>query len=142
MDNSIDRQIKNLSKVWPTVKGIFSVPHSDKEYRALVKILDSLIDEIGNQQTHPLAPVMETIGNLIANYEDQKHPVKEASPLQVLKYLMQEHGLRQSDLTEIGSQGVVSEILTGKRTLNLEQIKNISHRFQVSPLVFIDTSAS
>jgi HTH-type transcriptional regulator/antitoxin HigA len=50
---------------------------------------------------------------------------------------MQEHGLKQSDLKEIGSQGVVSEILTGKRTLNLEQIKKISSRFQVSPLVFI-----
>jgi HTH-type transcriptional regulator/antitoxin HigA len=50
---------------------------------------------------------------------------------------MLEHGLKQSDLKEIGSQGVVSEILMGKRTLNLEQIKKISIRFHVSPLVFI-----
>jgi len=50
---------------------------------------------------------------------------------------MQEHDLKQSDLKEIGSQGVVSEILTGKRTLNIEQIKNISKKFHVSPLIFI-----
>jgi len=46
-------------------------------------------------------------------------------------------GRKRTDLKEIGSQRVVSEILTGKRTLNLEQIKKISKRFLVSPLVFI-----
>ena len=51
---------------------------------------------------------------------------------------MKEQGLNQADLKEIGSQGVVSEILTGKRKLNIEQIKKISsNRFNVSPLVFI-----
>ena len=133
----MNRQLENISKVWPTVKSIFSVPHTKHEYQALVNILDSLVDEVGNNQNHELAPVMETIGNLIENYEDREHTIKEASPVDVLRYLMQEHGLKQSDLKEIGSQGVVSEILTGKRTLNLEQIKKISNRFQVSPVVFI-----
>ncbi len=133
----MNSQLENISKVWPTVKAIFSVPHTESEYQSLVSTLDSLIDEVGNNQNHELAPVMETIGNLIENYEDRKYKIKEASPVEVLKYLMQEHGLKQSDLKEIGSQGVVSEILTGKRMLNLEQIKKISNRFHVSPLVFI-----
>jgi len=50
---------------------------------------------------------------------------------------MQEHNLKQSDLQEIGNQGVVSEVLAGKRMLNLEQVKKISNKFHVSPLVFI-----
>ena len=50
---------------------------------------------------------------------------------------MQEHGLKQSDLKEIGSQGVVSEILSGKRALNIDQVKKISSKLHVSPLVFI-----
>ena len=133
----MNSQLENISKVWPTIKSIFSVPHSEDEYQALVKTLDSLVDEVGNDQDHKLAPVMETIGNLIENYENNEHKIKEASPVDALKYLMKEHGLKQSDLKEIGSQGVVSEILTGKRTLNLEQIKKISDRFHVSPLVFI-----
>ena len=133
----MNSQLENISKVWPTIKAIFSVPHSEDEYQALVNTLDSLVDEVGNNQNHKLAPVMETIGNLIENYEDQEYKIKEASPVDTLKYLMQEHGLKQSDLKEIGSQGVVSEILTGKRMLNLEQIKKISSRFHVSPLVFI-----
>jgi len=133
----MNNQLENISKAWPTVKAIFSVPHSEKDYNALVKTLDSLIDEVGNDQNHKLAPVMETIGNLIENYEAQEYKINESSPIEALKYLMQEHGLKQSDLKEIGSQGVVSEILTGKRTLNIEQVKKISNKFHVSPLVFI-----
>ncbi len=133
----MNSQLENISKAWPTVKAIFSVPHSEKEYQALVKTLDNLIDEVGNKQNHKLAPVMETIGNLIENYETQEYKINESSPIEALKYLMQEHGLKQSDLKEIGSQGVVSEILTGKRTLNIEQVKKISSKFHVSPLVFI-----
>ena len=133
----MNKQLENISKVWPSIKSIFSVPHSEKEYLALVKTLDSLVDEVGNNQKHKLAPVMETIGKLVQNYEDQFYSVKKSTPIDTLKYLMNEHGLKQSDLQEIGSQGVVSEILTGKRDLNLEQIKKISKKFHVSPLVFI-----
>ena len=134
----MNSQLENISKAWPTVKSVFSVPHSEKDYNALVKTLDSLIDEVGNKQNHPLAPVMETIGNLIENYENQEYKINSSSPIEALKYLMQEHGLKQSDLKEIGSQGVVSEVLTGKRSLNIEQIKKISNKFHVSPLVFIE----
>lgn len=133
----MNMQLDNISKVWPSVKAVFSVPHSEKEYQDLVETLDSLIDEIGNNDAHQLAPVMETVGKLIENYEDQEYKIKDAPPVEVLKYLMQEHGLKQSDLKEIGSQGIVSEILAGKRTLNIEQIKKISKRFHVSPLMFI-----
>jgi HTH-type transcriptional regulator/antitoxin HigA len=50
---------------------------------------------------------------------------------------MLDHNLKQTDLTEIGSQGVVSEILNGKRELNIRQIKLLSKRFSASPSVFI-----
>ncbi len=133
----MNSQLENISRAWPTVKSIFSVPHSEKDYQALVKTLDSLVDEVGNNQNHELAPVMETIGNLIENYEAHEYRIRESSPIEALKYLMQEHDLKQSDLKEIGSQGVVSEILTGKRALNIAQVKKISNKFHVSPLVFI-----
>ena len=55
---------------------------------------------------------------------------------EMLQYLMEEHGLTQSDLPEVGSQGVVSEILRGKRELNVRQIRALSKRFNVSPSVF------
>ena len=133
----MNTQLENISKVWPSVKAVFSVPHSDNDYQRLVKTLDYLIDEIGDNENHELSPVMETIGKLIENYEEQNFVINESSAIDTLKYLMKEHNLKQSDLKEIGSQGVVSEILTGKRILNIEQIKKVSERFHVSPLVFI-----
>ena len=50
---------------------------------------------------------------------------------------MEEHDLRQSDLPEVGSQGIVSEILSGKRELNTRQIRALAERFGVSPAVFV-----
>ena len=54
-----------------------------------------------------------------------------------LRFLLEEHDLTQSDLPEVGSQGVVSEILGGKRTLNVRQIRALSERFGVSPAVLV-----
>ena len=137
MEKTMKTQLKNISKAWPSVKSVFSVPHTEKEYQALVSILDELIDEIGDDENHQLSPVMETIAHLIENYESQNFGLNESSPVEALKYLMKEHGLKQSDMKEIGSQGVVSEILKGKRKLNIEQVRRLSARFNVSPLVFM-----
>ncbi|MBG1269982.1 hypothetical protein F8S12_28205 [Nostoc sp. WHI] len=47
------------------------VPHTEEEYKGLVVILDCLIDQIGGDDTHPLASLMEVIGVLIENYETE-----------------------------------------------------------------------
>ena len=130
-------QLKEIAKVWPDIQTIFSVPHNEKDYNKLVNLLDSLIDEVGNNENHPLTSLMETIGSLIETYESQYINEIEGNPRDALNALMEEHSLKQSDLPEIGSQGVVSEILSGKRQLNIRQIKMLSKRFKVSPAVFI-----
>ena len=130
-------QLEEIAKVWPDIQPIFSVPHNEKDYNKLVNFLDNLIDEVGNKETHPLASLMETIGSLIETYESQYISDIEGNAIDVLNVLMEEHGLKQSDLSEIGSQGVVSEILSGKRQLNVRQIKMLSKRFKVSPAVFV-----
>ncbi|MDR4497024.1 MAG: helix-turn-helix domain-containing protein [Candidatus Scalindua sp.] len=130
-------KLKKIAKVWPDIQPIFSVPHNEKEYNKLTNLLDNLIDEVGNNENHPLASLMETIGSLIETYESQYINEIGGNPIDTLNALMEEHGLNQSDLSEIGSQGVVSEILSGKRQLNVRQIKMLSKRFNVSPAVFI-----
>ena len=130
-------QLEKIAKIWPGIQNIFSVPHNQKEYNRLVDILDGLIDEVGENESHPLASLMETLGSLIEAYEVQNIPEIEGSPSDALKTLMEEHNLKQSDLPEIGSQGVISEILSGKRQFNVRQIKLLSNRFKVSPAVFM-----
>lgn len=65
-----------------------------------------------------------------------QHPLPPVSGADALAYLMGEHGLTQSALPEVGYQGVVSEILHGKRKLNVRQIRVLAERFEVSPAVF------
>jgi len=108
-----------------------------KDYERAVDALDQIIDEIGEDEKHPLAELADALGVFIERYEAEHVPLPQAKPAAVLKYLMREHNIRQSDLPEIGSQGVVSEVLTGKRDLNVGQVKRLAKRFGVSPEVFI-----
>lgn len=108
-----------------------------KDYERAVDALDQIIDEIGEDENHPLAELADALGVFIERYEAEHVPLPRAKPAAVLKYLMREHNIRQSDLPEIGSQGVVSEVLTGKRDLNVRQVKRLAKRFGVSPEVFI-----
>jgi HTH-type transcriptional regulator/antitoxin HigA len=107
------------------------------DYSRAVTVLDEILDEIGQQETHPLADLAETLSLFIETYEDAHVPYSDSPASEILRTLMEEHALKQSDLSEIGSQGVVSEILSGKRDLNVRQITQLAARFSVSPALFI-----
>jgi len=108
-----------------------------KEYERAVEMLDAILDEIGEDEKHPMAELADAIAVFVERYENEHTSLPAGKPAEVLRFLMQEHGLRQSDLREIGSQGVVSEVLAGKRELNARQIKKLAKRFGVSPAVFV-----
>ena len=80
---------------------------------------------------------LDVLTDLVEAYENRHHPIGPGSGLRTLKHLMQANGLTQSDLPEIGSQGVVSEILTGKRDLNVRHIRALAVRFKVAAAVFV-----
>ena len=63
-------QIERALQVWPQVEPTLRVPHNEREYRQLVKLLDRLVDEVGEDENHPLASLMEVLGVLIEKYED------------------------------------------------------------------------
>ena len=49
----MNTQIQEIANVWPNIQSIFSVPHTEKDHNNLVNLLDSLIDEVGNNESHP-----------------------------------------------------------------------------------------
>lgn len=108
----------------------------DTQYEAAVAAMNGLIDAGAGDEAHSLAPLLGLLGEFIAAYEDAMFPQSDASPAEVLRLLMEQHGLKQGDLPEIGSQGVVSEILSGKRELNKNQIARLAERFGVGPAAF------
>jgi len=65
-------QIEKAFAVWPQVEPALRVPHNERECRQLVKQLDRLVDEVGENENHPLASMLEVIGVLIEKYEDEK----------------------------------------------------------------------
>jgi HTH-type transcriptional regulator/antitoxin HigA len=70
----VDATVHQAEQAWPSLAKILYVPHNHTEYERLVSILDQLIDEIGNDENHPLASLMEVIGVLIEKYEDEHVP--------------------------------------------------------------------
>ena len=111
--------------------------HSPEAYKAVVGALNGLIEAGAGCENHPLAPLLDLLGERVGAYDDAHHRLPDVPPVDVLRLLMDQHGLRQGDMPEIGSQGVISEILNGHRELNLRQIRGLAERFQVAPATFL-----
>lgn len=109
----------------------------EADYDRAVVTLNELLDEAGPNEAYPLYDFLDTLGTVIAAYEAKHLELPAASGRDALTYLVEEHGLRQADLPEVGSQGVVSEIMSGKRELNVPQIRALAERVGVSAAVFV-----
>jgi HTH-type transcriptional regulator/antitoxin HigA len=125
-------------KYWDHIAPLAKCPQNNKEFNKLASQLDELLLIVGNDEKHDLMGLVDLLSQLISNYENQHFPALNTKGINALKYLMEAHNLRQSDLSDIASQGVMSEILNGKRSLNLRQIKLFAKLFHVSPATFID----
>ena len=125
-----------LQQSWTQVSSLLKI-QDERDYDLATEHLNSLIDEVGTDEQHPLYSLLDTLGTVVQAWEEQHHPIPGSEGVDSLRFLMEEHELTQSDLPEVGSQGVVSEILAGKRTLNIRQIRALSERFGVSPSVFV-----
>ena len=129
----VNDQIQNH---WMNIAPLLSI-RNEREYNAAVKRMNELLDEIGTNEKHPLYSLLDTLGTLIHVYEEEHYLIPDSTGADVLRFLMDEHGLTQSDLPEVGSQGVVSEVLSGKRELNVRQIRALAEKFMVSPAAFV-----
>ena len=137
MNAVIDMQ--KLLPAWEQFRAAtdISTIRDESHYARMTEMLESLLDEAGGDERHPIMGLVDIVGDLIQDYETEQHPVPETKGIEALKFLMEQHGLKQGDLEEIGSQGVVSEILTGKRELNVRQVRALSERFGVSTATFL-----
>ena len=125
-----------MQRSWTQVSDLFKI-QNEQDYDLAVERLNALLDEVGTDERHPLYSLLDTLGTVLHAWEEQHHAIPECGGADLLKFFMEEHNLSQSDVPEIGSQGVISEILSGKRELNVRQIRALSQRFGVSPSVFM-----
>lgn len=129
--------IEQAAQHWQFVSPLLRKPENDADYDQLVEALDELTDRIGDDESHPLMSLVDIIGDWVEAYDLEHRPMPKVSGVDVLRSVMQEHGLNQSDLPGVGTQSVVSEILSGKRQLNVRQIRWLADHFKVPVEMFI-----
>ena len=119
-----------LSRISP------KVIHSEKENERYTRALYEL-DQRSAKLTRAEKELAELLTLLIEDFESKRYELPRAKPLEALRFLMEQHSLRQKDLADVfGTRSIVSEVLSGKRNLNKDHIARLSRRFHVSPDVF------
>ena len=131
--------LKHLLPAWEHFRNLTDIApiRDEAHYERMDEMLQALLDEAAGDESHPAMGLVDIVGDLVEDFEAEHPALPSATGVQALQFLMEQHGLKQADLSEIGSQGVVSEILTGKRELNIRQVRALSERFGVSPATFV-----
>ncbi|MEM7578334.1 MAG: transcriptional regulator [Cyanobacteria bacterium P01_A01_bin.80] len=109
---------------------------TEDEYERILKIVEELTFK-KNRTTEEKA-LHKLLVILVEAYETQNYPMEESAPHEILQHIMESSGTRQIDLVGIiGSSGVVSEVVNGKRAISKAQAKALSDYFKVSSSLFI-----
>jgi len=110
--------------------GLGGPVRDEAHYDQLLGVVEALMGNVATLENSPLNGLVDLVADRIREYEDRAHPWPDTStPATRLAFLMEQHGLLQSDLPEVGAQSVVSAVLSGKRALNLRQTRALARRF-------------
>ncbi len=134
----MNEKLQNAIEHWDAVAPLIQRPDSERDYEALVTQMEEAMNLTGQEVESPLNGLIEGMANAAQQYEEKFLVNEVGSGVSALKYLMKVHKIKQSDLKEVGSQGVVSEILNGKRSLTVRHIRALSRRFSISPNAFLE----
>ena len=130
--------IAPIADAWDNFHATSRIGHiaDDKDYETATQLADELLDAGAMEDGHPQHSLFMMLSDLIYAYDQRHDPIPNVQGVQVLRFLMDQHGLKQTQIPEIGAQSVVSEILSGKRSLTVDHIRNLSERFGISPNSF------
>lgn len=130
--------INNQTYADLVVKVLPTAIRSEEEYEIMLANIDELMSKSEDKLSPEEERLLETLAILVESYEDEHYPMLEVAPNEVLKFLMEENGLKQSDLLHIfGSSGIASEVVNGKRSISKAQAKKLAEFFKVSVELFI-----
>ncbi len=133
------------------VKSVFrAVPflshiRTEEEYQGALSLVDELIDDFDSNVAliERLTDVIEEWESTDPAFAEFNAGVEALDAVDMLKFLMKQHGLGIADIPEIGSKSLVSKILNRRgRELTRRHIAALSKRFGVSPAIFYETPVS
>ena len=103
-----------------------TILHTDQDYQRALDRLSRLMD-LDAEPGSNVADEMELLGLVISHYERRQFPMETAGPIEVLKFMMEQQGLKRKDLIPyIGSASRVTEVLNGSRNLNLRMMHRLN----------------
>jgi HTH-type transcriptional regulator/antitoxin HigA len=110
---------------------------TEEDNKRYLRLVEHLMD-LGERLAPEQRDLMDLLVMLIERFEAERYSLNAASPAEMLRELMQARGMKPAGLAAlIGSKGVASEILNGKRGLSKTNIKRLAEYFHVSPEVFL-----
>jgi HTH-type transcriptional regulator / antitoxin HigA len=108
---------------------------SEEDFDATQAVVNRLLDK--PSLTDEEREYLNVLGALIYEYEETLEPIPDIYGVELLKFLLEEHNLRQKDLVPIfKTESIVSEILNGKRELTVRHIEELADFFKISPEMF------
>jgi HTH-type transcriptional regulator/antitoxin HigA len=110
-----------------------------EEHQAAIAIAESLMEKGDDNRSQEEDTLLDLLADLIESFENKIYePVPDASPVDILKELMEANGLKAAELADLlGGRSRVSDILAGKRAISKEQARRLGERFRMSPSAFI-----
>jgi HTH-type transcriptional regulator / antitoxin HigA len=92
----------------------------------------ALVDQLWNSDDPTDVARLEAQARLIAAYEESKWPRRPPSTAELIRHLMDQHGLTRADMVPIlGTPSRVSEVLRGKKGLSMAMVQRLRSRFQI-----------
>jgi HTH-type transcriptional regulator/antitoxin HigA len=140
----MNNDLESVKESWAVLESVLTPPADDEALDRLIGFTDSILAETGGDESHPLHGLFLQVCDAIEKYEKTRFPEPEVDPVDRLKYLMEDRGLRQKDLVDIGigNRSTVSNLLAGRRSLSMRQIGILSEYFECSPAVFFPSSVA
>lgn len=128
-----------ILRAWIPFKQLIGVTvvHTEAEYAQARATIAMLLDEVGDDESHALTEVLDYLADQVKSYEDENFQIPPAAPNEVLRFLMEQHALKQEDLVDCATQGRISDILNGKRAISKAIAKRLAHRFRVRADLFL-----
>ena len=113
--------------------------HSEADFERMSSLMNTLLDDVGDDEEHPLSSLLDLVSDLVYRYEQEHHGIEAAEPKDVLRFLMESRGLKQDALSDLVPQSNLSAILAGKRKISATLAGKLGKFFGISAAVFVPT---
>ena len=132
-------QVPDIVEAWAALQSKLSIKpiRNEQDYEEMTQLANALTNHLHGDKDNPLTDLLGVLSALIGSWESRQVVLPSAEPREVLRHLLETHGLKQKDLADIASPTVVSDILAGRRAISKNVAKALAVRFRTDVSVFI-----